>query len=171
MLETGTSKVVKMNSVALLAANRQPPPKARRSFGDNSTSSMVAIFGAFFENDENWPQAVLNGANRMHFDSSLSDVANVAKAQAEWDRLQRSTTQALRSIKSAGGVNKELQLLGSWRFHTEFAEAIGLLATEIDPEPLISHEFPLTEALRAFETASDRTAACKVLLRINEEVR
>jgi L-idonate 5-dehydrogenase len=63
-------------------------------------------------------------------------------------------------------VNKEIQLHGSWRFHTEFAEAIELLATDIDPEPLISHEFDLADARQAFETASDRTAACKVLLRI-----
>jgi L-idonate 5-dehydrogenase len=65
-------------------------------------------------------------------------------------------------------VNKELRLHGSWRFHTEFAEAIRVLAEEIDAEPLISHEFPLDQALAAFETASDRTAACKVLLRIGD---
>jgi len=65
-------------------------------------------------------------------------------------------------------VNKELQILGSWRFHTEFAEAIGLLADTIDPEPLISHEFPLEQAQAAFDTASDRTTACKVLLRIGD---
>jgi hypothetical protein len=73
----------------------------------------VSILGAFFENDEKWPQAVLDAANRMHFDASIWDVANVAKAQAEWERLQRSTTQLLRSIKSAGGTNKELQLLST----------------------------------------------------------
>lgn len=66
-------------------------------------------------------------------------------------------------------VNKEIRLHGSWRFHTEFAEAIGLLATEIDPEPLISHEFDLADAQQAFETATDRTAACKVLLRIGTD--
>lgn len=63
-------------------------------------------------------------------------------------------------------VNKEIQLHGSWRFHTEFDEVIRILATEIDPEPLISHEFDLADARQAFETASDRTTACKVLLRI-----
>lgn len=66
-------------------------------------------------------------------------------------------------------VNKELRLHGSWRFHTEFAEAIALLATEIDAEPLISHEFPLSQAQQAFDTASDRTTACKVLLRIGPD--
>ena len=73
----------------------------------------VSVLGAFFENDEKWPQAVLDAANRMHFDASIWDVANVAKAQAEWERLQRATTQLLRSIQSAGGPNKELQLLSA----------------------------------------------------------
>ena len=73
------------------------------------------------------------------------------------------------SILGNALVNKEIQLLGSWRFHTEFAEAIGLLAGEIDPEPLISHEYPLSRAREAFDTASDRTAAGKVLLRIGAD--
>ena len=73
----------------------------------------VSVLGAFFENDENWPQAVLDGADRMHFDSSIWDVANVGKAQQEWDRLQRSTTQLLRSIKSVNGPNKEIQVLST----------------------------------------------------------
>lgn len=73
------------------------------------------------------------------------------------------------SILGNALVNKEIRLRGSWRFHTEFAEAIDLLATKIDPEPLISHEFPLAEAQQAFDTASDRTTACKVLLRIGED--
>jgi hypothetical protein len=73
----------------------------------------VSVLGAFFENDESWPQAVLDGANRMHFDSSLWDVANVGKAQQEWERLQRSTTQLLGSIKSVNGANKEIQVLST----------------------------------------------------------
>ena len=70
----------------------------------------VSVFGALFENDEHWPQAVLDAANRMHFDASIWDVANAAKAEAEWNRLQRATTQALRSIRSAG-ADKPLQVL------------------------------------------------------------
>ena len=63
-------------------------------------------------------------------------------------------------------VNKEIQLFGSWRFHTEFADAIALLASDIDPEPLISHEFDLIDAELALTTASDRSTASKVLLRM-----
>lgn len=66
-------------------------------------------------------------------------------------------------------VNKEIQLHGSWRFHTEFADALALLASDVDPEPLISHEFDLVDAELAFRTASDRRSASKVLLRINPE--
>src|SRR3954449_4231558 len=70
----------------------------------------VSVFGALFENDEKWPQSVLDAANRLHFDAGIFDIANVAKAEAEWIRLQRATTQALRSIKSAG-FNKPVQVL------------------------------------------------------------
>jgi hypothetical protein len=70
----------------------------------------VSVFGALFENDENWPQAVLDAANRMHFDAKIWDVSDVARAEVEWNRLQRTTTQALRSIKSAG-FNKPVQVL------------------------------------------------------------
>ncbi len=56
---------------------------------------------------------MLDGAGRMHFDSSLWDVANVSKAQAEWERLQRATTQLLRSIKSVNGPTKEIQILST----------------------------------------------------------
>ncbi|MCW2958584.1 MAG: hypothetical protein JWP18_1387, partial [Solirubrobacterales bacterium] len=73
----------------------------------------VSIFGALFENDERWPQAVLDGANRTHFDSSIADVSNVGRAEAEWDRLQRSTSQLLRSAKAAGSRNKELRVLST----------------------------------------------------------
>ena len=71
----------------------------------------VSVLGAFFENDEHWPQAVLDGANRMHFDAKVWDVADVGKAQIEWDRLQRATTQVLNSIKSVNGPAKEIQVL------------------------------------------------------------
>jgi hypothetical protein len=73
----------------------------------------VSVLGAFFENDEKWPQEVLDAANRLHFDASLWDVANVGKAQIEWERLQRATTQLLGSIKSVNGPNQEIQVLST----------------------------------------------------------
>jgi hypothetical protein len=73
----------------------------------------VSVLGAIFENDEHWSQGVLDAANRMHFDASIWDVTNVGKAEIEWDRLQRATTQLLGTIKSVNGPNKEIQVLST----------------------------------------------------------
>ncbi len=57
---------------------------------------------------------------------------------------------------------KELQLRGSFRFHAEFASAVGLMQSgRIDVTPLITHSFPLSDAVAAFEMASDRSQAIK----------
>jgi L-idonate 5-dehydrogenase len=62
-------------------------------------------------------------------------------------------------------VGKELRLVGSQRFDREFAIAIALISNRrIDVRPIISHAFPVDEAVRAFEQAGDRSAACKVQL-------
>jgi len=62
-------------------------------------------------------------------------------------------------------VGKEIKLIGSHRFHQEFAVAARLIAERrIDVRPLISNSFPLEEALAAFETAGDRSRAMKVQL-------
>ena len=101
---TATDVVVVNNWFVDLYSNSSKIPQS----GHADTS--VSVLGAFFENDENWPQAVLDAANRMHFDAKIWDVANVGKAETEWIRLQRATTQALRSIKSAG-FDKPVQVL------------------------------------------------------------
>jgi L-idonate 5-dehydrogenase len=62
-------------------------------------------------------------------------------------------------------VGKELRLVGSQRFDGEFARAVELIANRrIDVRPIISHAFPIDQAVRAFEQAGDRSAACKVQL-------
>jgi L-idonate 5-dehydrogenase len=62
-------------------------------------------------------------------------------------------------------VGKELRWIGSQRFDTEFAIAVDLISSRrIDVRPIISHTFPISEALAAFEQAGDRSAACKVQL-------
>ena len=71
----------------------------------------VEILGSLFGPREDWPKDVLEGAGRMHFDSSIWDVFDVRQAQREWDRLQRATTQAIRSIKAGSAVNREAKLL------------------------------------------------------------
>jgi L-idonate 5-dehydrogenase len=62
-------------------------------------------------------------------------------------------------------VAKELALLGSFRFHAEFALAVRLINEgRVDMAPMITGAFPLERAREAFELASDRNRAMKVLL-------
>ena len=62
-------------------------------------------------------------------------------------------------------VGKELHWIGTQRFDQEFVQAADLIGRrEIDVRPIISHSFPVTDAVKAFEQAGDRAAACKVQL-------
>lgn len=62
-------------------------------------------------------------------------------------------------------VGKELHLIGTQRFDTEFARAVDLIASRaIDVRPIISHTLPMDQAVSAFELAGDRSTACKVQL-------
>jgi L-idonate 5-dehydrogenase len=62
-------------------------------------------------------------------------------------------------------VAKEIALRGTFRFHTEFAQAVGLLGSgRIDVTPLLTEVVPMAEAARAFALASDRSRAMKVQL-------
>ena len=60
---------------------------------------------------------------------------------------------------------KELSLKGSFRFHHEFPTAIEMMQKRrLVVSPLITQTFPIDEAIRAFDTASDRTQSIKVQL-------
>jgi len=64
---------------------------------------------------------------------------------------------------------KELEIYGSFRFHEEFATGIDLMQKKlVNVMPLITHRFPMMQAVQAFETASDRSRAMKVHLNFNE---
>ncbi|MFD1792549.1 L-idonate 5-dehydrogenase [Ochrobactrum teleogrylli] len=57
---------------------------------------------------------------------------------------------------------KELDLRGSFRFHEEFAIAVKLMQDGlINVNPLITQTLPLSDALRAFDIASDKTQSMK----------
>lgn len=57
---------------------------------------------------------------------------------------------------------RELDLRGSFRFHAEFAVAVGLMRKGlIDVKPLITHTVGLDRAEAAFRLASDRSQAMK----------
>ena len=62
-------------------------------------------------------------------------------------------------------VAKELSICGSFRFHAEFALAVQLINEgRVDLRPMVTRSFPLSQARQAFELASDRTRAMKVML-------
>lgn len=62
-------------------------------------------------------------------------------------------------------VAKELSVVGSFRFHAEFALATRLIdERKIDLRPLLTRSFGLTDAESAFEMANDRRQAMKVQL-------
>ncbi len=62
-------------------------------------------------------------------------------------------------------VAKEILLRGTFRFHEEFAHAVDILARgALDVAPLLTRIVPLSDATEAFELASDRGRAMKVLL-------
>jgi len=58
---------------------------------------------------------------------------------------------------------KELQLRGSFRFHSEFEMAVRLMSRDlVDLNPLVTHTVPLDRAEDAFLIANDRNLAMKV---------
>jgi L-idonate 5-dehydrogenase len=60
---------------------------------------------------------------------------------------------------------KEITLRGTFRFHEEFVWAVDFIVTRrIDVRPLLSEIVPLSDAVRAFDLAADRSRAMKVLL-------
>ncbi|WP_329314843.1 L-idonate 5-dehydrogenase [Streptomyces sp. NBC_01262] len=65
-------------------------------------------------------------------------------------------------------VTREITMRGAFRFDREFDDALSLLASGLDVDPVISHTFPLTRAVEAFDLAGDRTRASKVLLDLDD---
>ncbi|MCY4260347.1 MAG: L-idonate 5-dehydrogenase [Rhodobacteraceae bacterium] len=66
-------------------------------------------------------------------------------------------------------VSKEIRLVGTQRFHAEFADAAHMIDTgRIDVMPIVTQTYELNDALAAFEQAGDRTCSLKVQLRLGK---
>jgi L-idonate 5-dehydrogenase len=62
-------------------------------------------------------------------------------------------------------VGKEIALVGSHRFHAEFAEAAALIDSgAIDVKPIITHSFAPEDLVEAFRVAGDRAQSVKTQL-------
>jgi L-idonate 5-dehydrogenase len=71
--------------------------------------------------------------------------------------------------KSAAPINKvmakELELVGTFRFHQEYQWAVdALVSGRINVDPILSGAFQIADAVEAFGLASDRQKAMKVSL-------
>ena len=67
------------------------------------------------------------------------------------------------SIPMQALIAKEITLKGSFRFHEEFLTAVQMMQQGlIDVRPFVTHSFPLTQTLEAFEAAMDRDTTLKV---------
>jgi (R,R)-butanediol dehydrogenase/meso-butanediol dehydrogenase/diacetyl reductase len=65
-------------------------------------------------------------------------------------------------------MSKEITLMGSLGYPTEFPEVMQKLATgAVDPEMMITHRFPFSDFMNAFETAADVDVSAKVLLQFD----
>jgi len=63
-------------------------------------------------------------------------------------------------------ITRELELFGSFRFNDEIDDVIGALADgSLFVDPIVTHEYPVEDALAAFEMARDSAQSGKVLLR------
>lgn len=63
-------------------------------------------------------------------------------------------------------ITRELELVGAFRFNDEIDQVIEALADgSLSVDPVITHEYPASDALQAFNVARDPAMSSKVLLR------
>jgi len=63
-------------------------------------------------------------------------------------------------------ITRELELVGSFRFNDEIDEVLLALADgSLAVDAVLTHEYPVEEALEAFAVAKDASVSGKVLLR------
>ncbi len=83
-------------------------------------------------------------------------------AAAEWCWWE--CRPARRQLRYSKVVSREIDVVGSYRYTIEYAEAVDALATGLDITPLLSGSFALDQAEQAFTLASDRKRAMKVCM-------
>lgn len=62
-------------------------------------------------------------------------------------------------------MSREISIIGASGYPTEFPEVMDELAAKtVDPEAMITHRFPFSDFLQAFEVANDANGSAKVVL-------
>ncbi len=171
VLVTGTGPI---GALAILVARHAG---AREVVATDVTDAPLAVarqIGADFAlNTASDPQALDRfGADKGHFDV-VFEASGAGPALAAALKAARPGATIVQLGIGNGDmavpmnlvVAKEITLRGTFRFHEEFAVAVDFLASgAIDVRPLLTEIVPLSEAVRAFELAADRSRAMKVQL-------
>lgn len=120
---------------------------------------------------ENADQLSAYSANKGYFDVQFEASGNQSAVRAGLEALRpRSTVVQLGlggdvSIPQNMVVAKEIEMKGTFRFHEEFGLAVDFInRRRVDLKPLLTETFGLEDAVKAFETAGDRTRSMKVQL-------
>jgi L-idonate 5-dehydrogenase len=67
-------------------------------------------------------------------------------------------------------ITRELNLVGSFRFNDEIDAVLAALADgSLYVDPIVTHEFPSTQAIEAFDLAKDPTRSGKVLISFRDQ--
>jgi L-iditol 2-dehydrogenase/L-idonate 5-dehydrogenase len=67
-------------------------------------------------------------------------------------------------------ITRELELVGSFRFNDEIDDVLAALADgSLFLDPIVTHEFPSTQAIEAFDLAKDPTRSGKVLISFRDQ--
>jgi hypothetical protein len=69
------------------------------------------LVGGGLGDSENWPQSIIDAADRSHFDSANGGHPNTAALTKEWDRLRRSVYSLVRQARSSNDPLKALTVL------------------------------------------------------------
>jgi (R,R)-butanediol dehydrogenase / meso-butanediol dehydrogenase / diacetyl reductase len=115
-----------------------------------------ALFGSTYPRTDIYIEA--SGAERL-----LSEIATFCNKGSRIVTLAVQRTPV--TFDGTKLMSKELSVIGSSGYPTEFPQVMQRLAEgTIEPAGMITHRFPFSDFLQAFETASDAASAVKVLL-------
>ena len=109
------------------------------------------------------------GADKGSFDVQFEASGNAAAIRSGLDVLRpRGVLVQLGlggdiAIPQNLVVAKEIDIRGTFRFHSEFALAVDLInRRRVDLAPLLTGTYPLDDAISAFQVAGDRSRSMKV---------
>ncbi len=139
----------------------EPLALARRVGADRTVNMAAEPNGlAGFTQDKGYFDVVLEASGAG---PAIAAACAAARPQAVLVQIGNGGAETALPLNMV--VAKELTLRGTFRFHEEFAWAVGFIGSRrIDVRPLLTAVLPAAEAGRAFDLASDRKQAMKVQL-------